>query len=279
MQYNITTNNNSNMTDNEITSPKNNKRAKRKPRPYNHYNLYFILERELFLQQRGIFPSTDQITPDAEALRSQQVLSQSLVSIVEPQQVNYNDIEIPTLPSRYSSLVLPKDWFVHKKKKRAHVKTHGLVSFREMAAMVASRWKQEDQEIILYVKTVVEKIKQRTDELKGQLNLEGPLHHEAVLLDPTTSIERNLVQVPVFPTSSTMEVPPVTSQFLTALSIRRYAQPDGLCPYVSETERAPSTGSISSSGSHAKMSDEEMFANKNQVDITDDEIMLMWRSQ
>ncbi|KAL7538266.1 hypothetical protein ACHAXR_008425 [Thalassiosira sp. AJA248-18] len=103
------------------------------PRPYNSYNLYFILERELFLQERGVYPSTtNALQPSSSA----------------GFHVDYNGIELPPLPSKYSSLVLPDQWYVHKKKKRAHVKTHGLVSFREMASMVASRWKQEDNEIV-----------------------------------------------------------------------------------------------------------------------------------
>eukprot|EP00581_Thalassiosira_minuscula_P016627 CAMPEP_0183721908 /NCGR_PEP_ID=MMETSP0737-20130205/14023_1 /TAXON_ID=385413 /ORGANISM="Thalassiosira miniscula, Strain CCMP1093" /LENGTH=243 /DNA_ID=CAMNT_0025951973 /DNA_START=47 /DNA_END=778 /DNA_ORIENTATION=+ len=119
------------------------------PRPYNHYNLYFILERELFLQSRGVASATNSQRPKDVGFHDE-----------------YGSIGLPPLPSRYSSLVLPRDWFVHKKKKRAHVKTHGLVSFSDMAAMVASRWKQESQEIVLYVKTVAQKVKQRHDELK-----------------------------------------------------------------------------------------------------------------
>ncbi|KAL7540322.1 hypothetical protein ACHAXR_010041 [Thalassiosira sp. AJA248-18] len=117
------------------------------PRPYNCYNLYFILERELFLQERGVYPSSNH----DEAAEF---------------HVDYSGIELPSLPSRYSSLVLSDHWYVHKKKKRAHVKTHGLVSFREMASMVASRWKQEDNEIILFLKSVADKVKQRFEQRK-----------------------------------------------------------------------------------------------------------------
>ncbi|KAL7541876.1 hypothetical protein ACHAXR_011811 [Thalassiosira sp. AJA248-18] len=121
-------------------------------RPYNHYNLYFILERELFLQERGVYPSTNH----DGAVRSNSAGS----------HMDYSGIDLPPLPSRYSSLFLPEDWYVHKKRKRSHVKTHGLVSFREMASMVASRWRQEDDEIILFLKTVAAKVKQRFEELK-----------------------------------------------------------------------------------------------------------------
>lgn len=113
-------------------------------RPYNHYNLYFILERELFLQARGVFPS-----------------SNSVYDI----QNNYGFIDLPPLPSRYASLVLPYEWYIHKKKKRAHVKSHGIISFRDMAAMIANSWKQEGEDMTTYFKVVAIRVKTRLDEL------------------------------------------------------------------------------------------------------------------
>lgn len=121
------------------------------PKPYNHYNLYFILERELFLQANGVYPTRDRFVQDTE--------------------VDYTGLELPPLPSRYSSLVLHDDWFVSKKKYRAHTKSHGLISFREMAAMISTRWKEESSswkedgsEIRAFVRTVAERVKQRCRE-------------------------------------------------------------------------------------------------------------------
>ena len=33
------------------------------PTPLNHYNLYFILERELFLQENGVYPAKERPAP------------------------------------------------------------------------------------------------------------------------------------------------------------------------------------------------------------------------
>ncbi len=114
------------------------------PKPYNH-NLYFILERELFLQERGIFPTIQEASsfhrPDTSDAAAQYC----------------SNIEIPPLPARYSSLILQDDWYVNKKKKRAHVKVHGIISFRELAAMVASSWKKEDEESVKYFDVVANK--------------------------------------------------------------------------------------------------------------------------
>ncbi|KAL7537525.1 hypothetical protein ACHAXR_007885 [Thalassiosira sp. AJA248-18] len=126
------------------------------PRPYNNYNLYFLLERELFLQERGVYPSTNHAEEASTLQRSSSAGS----------HVDYSGIDLPPLPSRYSALVLPDDWYVHKKKRRAHVKTHGLISFCDMASMVGARWKQEDNDIRLFLKTVSEKVKQRFEEHK-----------------------------------------------------------------------------------------------------------------
>ena len=129
-------------------------------RPYNHYNLYFILERELFLQERGVFPK------EPAKVRGGVQRSDSTGS-----EVDYSDIDLPPLPIRYASLALPDGWYIHRKKKRAHVKTHGIISFREMATMVANRWKREDRDIVSYVKTVARSVKQRFDEANRLHNM------------------------------------------------------------------------------------------------------------
>ena len=118
-------------------------------RPYNCYNLFFILERELFLQSRGVHTLKDQVD-----------------SI---QVNNYSNLDLPNLPPRYQSLILPDYWFVHGRKKnqtRPHIKTHGVASLREIAVMVASNWKTADEETLRYVKTVANVLKRRRDQIK-----------------------------------------------------------------------------------------------------------------
>lgn len=138
-----------------MTITKSNKALKRENssshsdlRPYNHYNLYFILERELFLQERGVYPLNDR------GVNSHNT------------GVDYSGLCLPHFPTRYSSLVLQHDWFVHKKKRRAHVKTHGLVSFSGMSAMIAARWKKEDEAITDFVTEIAGKVKRRLEERK-----------------------------------------------------------------------------------------------------------------
>ena len=189
----------------------------------------------LFLQERGVYPSTDRI---AEA---------SVFPRFAGTHTDYNDINLPHLPSRYSSLILPHDWFVHKKKKRAHVKTHGLVSFREMAAMVASRWKQEDKDIVLFMKTVASKIKQRTDVLKTT-----PFR---VVQENSTMVQRDPIRIPI---EIEQERFHNMSKFLQDLPMS-YVQ-SGACFFVSDDRLSRRSSSIS------------------ELDMPDDEIIAMWRS-
>mmetsp|Transcript_31348 Transcript_31348/g.56794 ORF Transcript_31348/g.56794 Transcript_31348/m.56794 type:complete len:234 (-) Transcript_31348:66-767(-) len=230
------------MAGSKNTSAKNGKTLTRKgytagpdSRPYNHYNLYFILERELFLQERGVYPSMDRIAE----------VSSFQWSNIAGSHTYYNGIDLPSLPPRYSSLILPYDWFVHKKKKRAHVKTHGLVSFREMAAMVASRWKQEDKEIVSFMKTVANKIKQRTDELKIT-----PFH---VIQEKPTVVQQDPIQIPI-----EQERFHNMTKFLQDLPMGY--ELSGACFFVSDDRTSRRLSSIS------------------ELDMPDDEIIAMWCS-
>lgn len=88
------------------------KGATKQRKPYNNYNLFFMLEREKFLQNNGTFP----IDPtEAGVQRSDNTDS----------DIDYSDINIPPFPLRYAALTLPDDWYVNKKKQRRHAKTHG----------------------------------------------------------------------------------------------------------------------------------------------------------
>ena len=165
-------------------------------RPYNHYNLYFILERELVLQERGVFPKE----PPAKTGRGVQ-RSDSTGS-----EVDYSDIDLPPLPLRYAALALPDGWYIHRKKKRAHVKTHGIISFREMATMVANRWKQEDRDIVAYVKTVARSVKQRFDEANRLHNMSS-----ASLLQEADATMMKMSSASLLREDSTHSAPPIMS--------------------------------------------------------------------
>ena len=81
-------------------------------KPYNNYNIFFILERELLLQERGSGSSS----PSSGANFSFN---------------GYENINLPELPPRYQQLeaILDPNWYVAGKKtrgaKRKHTKSHG----------------------------------------------------------------------------------------------------------------------------------------------------------
>ena len=83
-------------------------------KPYNSYNLFFILERALLIQARTGQSSTSDSAHDD--LSGYEGLEQ----------------DVPSLPPRYQHLKLSPTWFIPGKKKnvhRKHTKTHGGKSF------------------------------------------------------------------------------------------------------------------------------------------------------
>ena len=78
-------------------------------RPYNVYNIFFILERARIIQQ---FCAQD-----------------APIQLSSSPSINffgYELLSLPDLPPRYCDLILPPDWFVPgKNAKRKHVATNG----------------------------------------------------------------------------------------------------------------------------------------------------------
>ena len=74
-------------------------------RPYNRYNLFFILERERLIQMRGGYTSR-------------------MHSASFPK--SYFRVELPPFPPRYNDFVIPDNWYfpVKKNGKRLHRKSH-----------------------------------------------------------------------------------------------------------------------------------------------------------
>lgn len=80
-------------------------------KPYNNYNIFFIVERELLIQARGKQPSP---ASSSTAFNFN----------------GYDNIDLPAFPPRYAHLdgMLNPNWFVSGKKhlaKRKHIKSHG----------------------------------------------------------------------------------------------------------------------------------------------------------
>jgi hypothetical protein len=89
-------------------------------RPYNVYNIFFILERARLIQ------ACDQVAKYKTAPAKQ--LPSSSVDFS-----GYDLLYLPDLPPRYHDLLLPPDWYVPgKNAKRKHVATHGRESNKKI---------------------------------------------------------------------------------------------------------------------------------------------------
>ena len=89
------------------------------PRPYNRYNVFFILERELLIQAR----KGKQTPPTSRSFNG------------------YESLDLPPLPPRYRHLqsTLAPNWYAPGKQKlvkRKHNKSHGGKSFKMCAFQV-----------------------------------------------------------------------------------------------------------------------------------------------
>ena len=137
----------------KATMPK--QTMKIKNRPLNSYNLFFILERELLLQSKG----NDTTKGKDLSRRSTSVYFDDYADLAS---------QFPPLPSRYQSLHLSADWYMHgkDKKTRAHIKTHGVISMKELSRSMAVNWKNVDEDIKEYVTEVARMVLDRRDELE-----------------------------------------------------------------------------------------------------------------
>ncbi|KAL7531214.1 hypothetical protein ACHAXR_003906 [Thalassiosira sp. AJA248-18] len=127
-------------------------------KPYNRYNIYFILERERFLQSNSKYSSKTAVSDACSA---------NFIT-------GYENLDLPNLPKRYECIDLPRGWYMpgkRKAKKRDHKKTHGLASFQEIARVVADGWKSVDDETLEYCSIVAEMLKQRHKELKAHQHM------------------------------------------------------------------------------------------------------------
>lgn len=120
-------------------------------KPYNRYNVFYILERERFLQSNYNYKRKT-VPPPSNFI------------------TGYELLDMPDLPPRYENLDLPYDWHMpgkHKATKRYHTKSHGLASFKDIARHVADEYKNIDKVTLEYVTRVAAILKQRQGELKA----------------------------------------------------------------------------------------------------------------
>lgn len=139
-------------------------------KPYNSYNLYFTLERTLLVEARKGRPDT---SSSIEICLPSFLKPSPNAPTVAP--TGYQSIDLPPLPPRYQHLksILPANWYVpgkNKLVKRKHSRTHGVVSFKEIAKHVATNWRLVDPITKEYVETVAILLKGRHAEIKSALD-------------------------------------------------------------------------------------------------------------
>mmetsp|Transcript_31605 Transcript_31605/g.53902 ORF Transcript_31605/g.53902 Transcript_31605/m.53902 type:complete len:268 (+) Transcript_31605:154-957(+) len=132
-----------------------------KNKPYNRYNIFYILERERFLQSNPSYKTS--IAGSTAAASSPNIVT------------GYENLDLPDLPQRYAHLDLAFDWYMPGKRKatkRDHKKSHGLASFQEIARFVADGYRNIDDDTFKYITTVAALLKQRHEELKKTKEME-----------------------------------------------------------------------------------------------------------
>ena len=103
------------------------------------YNIFFQLERAFILQ----FNLNAEIDIEVAA------------NVFDINQPTYAGL--PPLPPRYASLILPYDWFLpgkEQRRKRKHRKSHGVISFHDLSAMIVTAWKAVHDEVKAYCSQV-----------------------------------------------------------------------------------------------------------------------------
>lgn len=120
-----------------------------KMRPYNRFNLFFILERELILQSNPEYKS-DMRRP--------------------PFVTGFEDIEVPsTLPARYANITIPEGWYLPgRSKARSHTKSKNLIPFAALSKAIAQNYKNVDKETFNYLDAISKSMVKRSKELKAK---------------------------------------------------------------------------------------------------------------
>ena len=116
-------------------------KSKKTARPYNRYNIYFILERENLIVGLGGSGKWSKCSKD---------------DVNEPvKDESGNALKLPPFPPRFAHLDVPANWCLpSKQKRRPHRRTHGVATFQELAQSIARSWKTIDEETLKFCTTV-----------------------------------------------------------------------------------------------------------------------------
>jgi len=154
----------------EETCKKKVKDAKKPPRPYTEYNIFFQLERERILAEL----ESEKQKENAKDGKTEDLEESSRITKELNQPSDPNDI-LPR-PPQFAHLRLGEYWYdstyrlrqsKHTKSRRKHRKTHGLVGFLDLTRRIAKAWSEADEATKGYCKKVANRqLKTYKEELK-----------------------------------------------------------------------------------------------------------------
>lgn len=124
-------------------------------RPYNRYNIFFILERELAVQVNSDCRPSFEGLPDFVT--------------------GFEGLDIPDeLPPRYAQLELSSGWYLPARNtSRKHNKSHGVMTFSELSRSIAKAYKEVDQDTFDYIDAVSKAMIKRSHEIKKAGGIAG----------------------------------------------------------------------------------------------------------
>ena len=242
------------------------------PRPYNRYNLFYILERMRILQTKGARTESDE--KDVSA-------SHSMIATIAA-----------TVPPRYRNVVMPHNWYLPKPNshKRLHQKTHGAVSFQELAKTIAENWKTIDDATLEYVSIIAQMLKKMHDKSVTRKNKQHDIDSTAPVLANEHSTLQDHCRSPMqndnvrgtFLVSTTLHE---TNALLTGIAIdnqqqRHFSSTPMICgacaPAASSNMHTTSNWVELGPGNQETMQDSERHDQFTFADINDDDIIGMW---
>lgn len=156
---------------------------------HNNYNIFFMLERQRLLQSRGgamaitvggvatataevVTPAVDSVEVDTNRPRPSINDSTEEHLTLSPGAVRGNtNLVLPPLCRRYADLPLScHNWYEEllamRDSKRRHCKSHGLIPFADLSRIIASNYREVDDETKSFVNEVALRIVMYNHELE-----------------------------------------------------------------------------------------------------------------
>ena len=182
-----------------------------------------------------------------------------------------------------------------KVKKRKHVKSHGVLSFKEMVAVISANWKNADEEVINYVRTIAALIMKRRDDLKDAWKL--PVSHSKAQDIVTLADETTVVSDETATANANVDYPSLTDVAEVSITLCQVITHDSLSSHLEKLRRQEQKKgnegsrnldklSFASMGDVSFASIEDLsFSSSSllvpedgikEVDMTDDEIIALW---